>query len=93
MRKCSLCSDSFTSQKELNDHVVAVHNYKFLCSDRKCGKAFGSLESMRKHKLHHGNMNFCVMYVEKSILLPQTYQVTKPCIRKTKNVIVHTKMW
>ena len=28
-RKCSLCSESFTSQKELNDHVAAVHNYKF----------------------------------------------------------------
>ena len=58
MRKCSLCSESFTSQKELNDHVAAVHNYKFLCSDRKCGKAFGSLESLRKHKLCHGNMKF-----------------------------------
>ena len=42
LRKYSLCSESFTSQKELNDHVVAVHNYKFLCSDRECGKAFGS---------------------------------------------------
>ena len=58
VRKCSLCSESFTSQKELNDHVAAVHNYKFLCSDRKCGKAFGSLESLRKHKLHHRNMKF-----------------------------------
>ena len=58
MRKCSLCSESFTSQKKLNDHVAAVHNYKFLCSDRKCGKAFGSLESLRKHKLHHRNMKF-----------------------------------
>ena len=31
------------------------------------------------------------MYVEKSSLLPQTYQVTKPCIRKRKSVIVHTQ--
>ena len=30
----------------------------FLCSDRKCGKAFGSLESLRKHKLCHGNVKF-----------------------------------
>ena len=58
IRKCSLCSDMFNSQKELNDHVAADHNYKFLCSDRKCGKAFGSLESLRKHKLCHGNEIF-----------------------------------
>ena len=31
------------------------------------------------------------MYVEKSSFLPQTYQVTKPCIRERKNVIVHTQ--
>ena len=31
------------------------------------------------------------MYAEKSILLPQTYKVTKPCIHKTKDVIVHTQ--
>ena len=31
------------------------------------------------------------MYAEKSSLLPQTYQVTKPCICKRKNVIVHTQ--
>ena len=35
LRNCSLCSESFTSQKQLNDHVAAVHNYKFLCSDKK----------------------------------------------------------
>ena len=29
-----------------------------VCSDRKCGKAFGSLESLKKHQLCHGNMKF-----------------------------------
>ena len=91
MRKCSLCSESFTSQKELNDHVAAVHNYKFLCSDRKCGKAFRSSESLRKHKICHRNMKFLCNICGEKYPLPQTYQVTKPCIRKTKNVIVHTQ--
>ena len=31
------------------------------------------------------------MYAEKSSFLPQTYQVTNPCIRKRKNVIVHAQ--
>ena len=58
IRKCSLCSEKFSSQKELNDHIAAHHNYKFLCSDRKCDKAFGSLESLKKHQLHHRDMKF-----------------------------------
>ena len=58
IRKCSLCSEKFRSQKELNDHVAGYHKYKFLCSDRKCGKTFGSLESLKKHKLCHGEMTF-----------------------------------
>ena len=33
-QEISLCSEKFSSQKELNDHIVAYHNYKFLCSDR-----------------------------------------------------------
>ena len=49
IRKYSFCSEKFCSQKELNDHIAANHNYKFLCSDKKCGKAFGSLESLKKH--------------------------------------------
>ena len=58
IRKCSLFSEKFPSQKELNDHIAGHHNYKFLCSDRTCGKAFGSSESLKKHQLHHGEMRF-----------------------------------
>ena len=58
IRKCSLCSEKFSSQKELNDHIAGYHKYKFLCSDRKCGKTFRSLESLKKHKLCHGEMTF-----------------------------------
>ena len=56
--KCSFCSGKFSSQKELNDHVPTHHKYKFLRSDRKCGKAFGSLESLKKHQFHQGDMKF-----------------------------------
>ena len=28
IRKCSLCSENFSSQKELNDHIAVHHNYK-----------------------------------------------------------------
>ena len=58
IRKCSLCSEKFSSQKELNDHIAGHHNFKFSCSDRKYGKAFGSLESLKKHQLHHREMGF-----------------------------------
>ena len=58
IRKCSLCSENFSSQKELNDHVAVRHKYKFLCSDRMCGKTFRSAQSLKKHKLHHGEMTF-----------------------------------
>ena len=53
-----LCSENFSSQKELNDHVAVHHKYKFLCSDRKCGKTFRSAQTLKKHKLHHGEMTF-----------------------------------
>ena len=58
IRKCSLCLEKFSSQKELNDHIAGCHKYKFLCSDRKCGKTFRSLESLKKHKSYHGEMTF-----------------------------------
>ena len=58
IRKCSLCSENFSFQKELNDHIAVHHKYKFLYSDRKCGKTFGSANSPKKHKLHHGEMTF-----------------------------------
>ena len=58
IRKCSLCSENFSSQKELNDHIAVHHKYKFLCSDRKCGKTFRSAQSLKKHKLCHGEMTF-----------------------------------
>ena len=58
IRKCSLCSENFNSQKELNDPIAVHHKYKFLCSDRKCGKTFGSAQALKKHKLCHGEMTF-----------------------------------
>ena len=58
IRKCSVCSENFSSQKELNGHFAVHHKYKFLCSDRKCGKTFRSAQSLKKHKLHHGEMTF-----------------------------------
>ena len=58
IRKCSLCSENFSSQKELNDHIAVHHKYKFLCSDRKCGKTFWSAQSFKKHKLCVGEMTF-----------------------------------
>ena len=47
-KKCSLCSESFDSQLELNLHTKSVHQYRFLCSSRQCGKPFGSLETLEK---------------------------------------------
>ena len=58
VKKCSLCSESFDSQLELNLHTESVHKYKFLCSSRQCGKTFGSLESLKKHGLRHGEMKY-----------------------------------
>ena len=34
VKKCSLCSESFDSQLELNLHTKSVHKYRFLCSSR-----------------------------------------------------------
>ena len=31
-RKCSLCDKKFHSQKELNQHAIDDHNYKFMCT-------------------------------------------------------------
>ena len=58
VKKCSLCSESFDSQLELNLHTKSVHKYRFLCSSRQCGKTFGSLETLKKHMLRHGDMKF-----------------------------------
>ena len=57
-KKCSLCSESFDSQLELNLHTKSVHKYRFLCSSRQCGKTFGSLETLKKYVLRHGEMKY-----------------------------------
>ena len=57
-KKCSLCSESFDSQLELNLHTKLVHKYRFLCSSRQCGKTFGILETLKKHVLRHGEMKY-----------------------------------
>ena len=58
VKKCSLCSESFDSQLELNLHTKSVHKYRFMCSSRQCGKTFGSLESLKKHGFRHGDMKY-----------------------------------
>ena len=58
VKKCLLCSESFDSQLELNLHTKLVHRYRFMCSSRQCGKTFGSLESLKKHGLRHGDMKY-----------------------------------
>ena len=58
VKKCSLCSESFDSQLELNLHTKSVHKFRFMCSSRQCGKTFGSLESLKKHRLRHGEMKY-----------------------------------
>ena len=58
VKKCSLCSESFDLQLELNLHTESVHKYKFLYSSRQCDKTFGSLESLKKHGLRHGEMKY-----------------------------------
>ena len=50
-KKCSLCSESFNLQLELNLHTKLVHKYRFMCSSRQCGKTFGSLETLKKQIL------------------------------------------
>ena len=57
-KKCSLCSESFDSQLELNLHTKSVHKCRFLCSSRQCGKPFGNLETLEKHMLRHGEMKY-----------------------------------
>ena len=57
-KKCSLCSESFDSQLELNLQTKSVHKHRFLCSSRQCGKTFGSLETLKKHMLRHGEMKY-----------------------------------
>ena len=58
VKKWSLCSESFYSQLELNLHIKLEHKYKFLCSSRKYGKTFGSLETFKNHQLRHGEMKY-----------------------------------
>ena len=43
-----------------NSMIMLQHitNTSFLCSNRKCGKTFESLESLKKHQLHHRDIIF-----------------------------------
>ena len=58
VKKCTLCKQTFTSQKDLNVHTQDFHNYKFMCKHQKCGKIFSSESSLKKHELHHSKMKF-----------------------------------
>ena len=89
IRKCSLCSEKFSSQKELNDHIAAHHKYKFLCSDRKCGKAFGSLESLKKHQLCHRDMKFLCQVCRAKFPFASDLSSHQALHSQEKKLIVH----
>ena len=89
IRKCSLCSEKFSSQKELNGHIAGYHKYKFLCSDRKCGKTFGSSESLKKHKLHHGEMTFLCQVCRAKFPFASDLSNHKALHLQEKNLFVH----
>ena len=79
-KKCSLCSESFNSQLELNLHTKSVHKYRFLCSSRQCGKTFGSLETLKKQKLKAWSDEISTKFVVKIFHLHQIWLAMKPFI-------------
>ena len=50
---CTLCGETFCSQKDLNDHTTDAHLYRFLCPKRSCGKDFSSKAALEKHASTH----------------------------------------
>ena len=92
IRKCSVCSEQFNSQKELNDHIASHYKYKLFCGDRRCGKTFRSLESLKKHQLHHRDMKFLCQVCRAKFPFALDLQVTKPNICKKKICLSISKM-
>ena len=85
VKKCSLCSESFDSQLELNLHTKSVHKYRFMCSSRQCGKTFGSLESLKKHGLRHGEMKYLCQVCGQNFHLHQIWLAMQAFIQQKKN--------
>ena len=63
-KQCSLCNEKFPSQKYLNDHVLSVHLFEFLCKSRACRKEFTSQAALDKNELTHEGPRFSALFVE-----------------------------
>ena len=50
---CTLCGKKFKCQKDLNDHTMDDHSYRFLCHKRTCGGELSSKAALNKHALTH----------------------------------------
>ena len=46
---CTLCGKKFECQKDLNDHTMDDHSYRFLCHKSTCGREFSSKATLNKH--------------------------------------------
>ena len=65
-------------------HTKLVHKYRFMCSSRQCGKTFGSLETLKKHVLRHGELKYLCQVCGQIFHLHQIWLTMKPFIQKKK---------
>ena len=98
-RKCTLCKSKFKSMKELNDHMMDDHKYKFLCKYHHCHKSFCSQTSADCHIRHHSPGHYqyekCSKMYQKytleayfNMLSEKGYQCTYPkCDRVYKSQV------
>ena len=85
IKKCSLRSESFDSQLELNLHTQSVHKYRFLCHYRQCGKTFCSLETSKSMGLDMVRWNFSAKFVVRISHLHQIWLAMQAFIQQKKN--------
>ena len=54
---CSICNRKFTSKRVMQEHYNSQHTVLFRCA--QCGKCFGGLSKLNRHKTVHNETNTC----------------------------------
>ena len=95
IEKCDQCKDKFDDKRELEWHILSVHEEKKVYSCSTCKASYPDLDKMKLHivsflKKDHLHLQNC----KPKELLRMTYIDCSPtCVRKTKQIASFSRNW
>ena len=74
IHKCPLCEKSYTTNYTLKDHVAYIHRGEKNQKCDKCGRSFGYIRALQRHKKSTECKSFLDLDSKETINLPNTDQ-------------------